>query len=483
MIIFNRIVGCLTTLALSMSSLPIHAVEAASDAPIVSIRKQHNHSHSTKKNRGYDYIVVGLGTAGAVLARKLSDPSGSKGRYKNNVLVLEAGFNMDADANVLNPDSGNNSVNQTYLDLPPFSFLIPALINGAPSSATAQAGIGWGGTSIHNFMIAVRGTPTVYNNWAALSGDSRWGYDNLLPTIRAVETYTPDGTVANYEQRGDAGLSKIMQLIPQIIDPIILNIANVGTTAVGITLDYNDPTEGTVGYSAAQRFNTTFPRRRSFSAMDWIQPVVTNNGIGLDGRKLTITSGAAISRVLFSGNKAIGVEYYFKDKPATLFQAYGKKIILSAGTLHTAGILERSGIGDPAILKPLGIPVLVNSPNVGNNLQVHYGATVKMTGTLLIAPPSLSAPSAFVTGFTDLRGMGYPADGIRRYNTFVQNTTLTSPPIGPGLNFGGFMANPQSRGYVHITSTDPTIQPKVNFAAYADGPYTTHGTDASIIVA
>ncbi|MCE5318713.1 MAG: GMC family oxidoreductase [Parachlamydia sp.] len=451
--------------------------------------------HHKDKKENWDYIVVGNGTAGALLARKLSDPT-SHCKYENKVLVLEAGYNYDHDAVALDPNAVPPSANSVALSNPPYAFKFSYTVYSPsvpPVTSLTSAAKGWGGGSMHNYMIAVRGTPQMYDNWASLSGNKRWKYKNLLSTLKAIESYYPhpatpyppysttvpaeNYSIANYKQRGDSGLIDIIQL-SQPIAPITFynDIGTLPGVGVGLPVDYNDPSESTVGISAPQRFNTPDPvRTRSFSSRSYIDPIVDLNGDGLNGRKLKIKSGAFVSRVLFRNKTAIGVEYFLETDPNKLYRVYGEKIILSAGTFHTPGILERSGIGDPAILEPLGISVLVVNPNVGANLQDQYGSTASMTamggGTIDIPP---------ATGFTDLRGQdGYTADGIRRLQMNISSAG-TSPNIQ--YNFSGLMMNPKSRGSVHIVSTDPTVAPSIILNAYADGPTSTFETDANVIV-
>lgn len=158
--------------------------------------------HSKKKNENFDYIIVGNGTAGALLARKLSDANDSC-QFENKVLVIEAGYNYDHDQFALDPDAVPPTPTSTLLSNPPYAFRFTYSISTSPqtcpgtpppippTSAIASAAKGWGGGSMHNYMIAVRGTPHLYNDWASLSGDNRWSYNNLLPAIRAIESYFP----------------------------------------------------------------------------------------------------------------------------------------------------------------------------------------------------------------------------------------------------------------------------------------------------
>lgn len=454
--------------------------------------KPHEHHHDKNK---WDYIVVGNGTAGAALANRLSDPD-SQGIYKNRVLVLEAGYNYDHDQTALDPDGTAGTPVSTILSNPPYAFKFTYTIHSPDvpdTTSITSAGKGWGGGSMHNFMIYVRGTPNLYNSWAAISNDNRWKYHNLLPTIKAIESYHPHAatpfppfsstvppenySVANYKQRGDRGLVSCLQFTqPIAFIPFYTSIGLQANVGVGLPVDYNDPSEGTVGISAPQRFNTPFPvRTRSFSSLSYSTPVVDLNGDGIDGRQLKIRSGIYVSRVIFDKNTAIGIECFSETNPSVPFIIYGDKIILAAGAFHSPGILERSGIGDPAVLEPLGISVLVNNPNVGANLQDQYGSTASMIaeggGTINIPP---------ATGFTDLRGQdGYPADGIRRLQMNISSSG-TSPNLQ--YNFGGLMLNPKSRGSVHIVSTSPFVPPSIILNAYTDGDVSTFGTDANVIV-
>lgn len=460
----NRLIfSILTYLAL----LPMCVVSAGH-------KKDHKKEGCSKSSSCWDYIIVGNGTAGAVLARQLSE--NDVDNPGKGVLVLEAGFNYDHDPIALDPDAVGGTPNSTTLSNPPYAFKFTYTVNGVLSPTPTSAGMGWGGSSMHNFMIAVRPTPNVLNNWAALSGDSRWSYNKILPVVKAVESYYPHATSdsfvlysgANYHERGDRGLLSILQFTaPIATDPFYITIGTHANTGVGLPADYNDPSQGTVGISAPQRFNTPFPERnRSFSSRDYLDAVVDLNGDGLFGRKLKIRSGTFVTRVLFKGKKAIGVEYFLETNPARLMRAFGKKIILAAGFFNTTPILERSGIGNRSILESLGIRVIVNNPNVGEHVQDHYGATATMTGP--------AVPSA--TGFTDLRGQdGYPADSIRRMQMNISTNA-------GNVQFSGLIMNPLSTGSLHIVSADPIVPPELSLHAYTDGSVNTFGTDANMIV-
>lgn len=423
----------------------------------------------------YDYIIVGNGTTGAVLARKLSD------NYKNRVLVLEIGRNRTDDPIVKSPNVFSPAILSEITFNPKYSvsYAVPTY-----STTTLQVqdyypplgqavnyteGRMWGGSSAHHYLLAVRGTPPIYDQWALLSGNNRWTYNNLLATMKRIETYTPNGTPINLNQRGTNGPVFITQSPPVTNEPIIIGLS--AGTDTPFTNDYNDPVEGFLSVSANQQFITPPPNsERSYSQSAYLQvgEIIDADGNGLNGRPLKIISAALVSHVIFDKKRAIGVEYIenYRDSNSRVIQVYAmKKVILSAGSINTPAILQRSGVGDAALLNELGIPVVVNSPNVGKNLVNHYGPI----GTLVNVPQF--APSngqAFVNGAPFL-----PDDDVRRIQIIPQF-------FGPTV-FGvlAFILNSASRGLVKIVDTNPVIEPLVDLNMYSDPA----GYDASVAVA
>ena len=329
----------------------------------------------------YDYIIVGNGSAGSILARKLSDD------LKTKVLVVEAGINQDNDPAVL--DFGQAAFFEDLWNITndPYYAETYALEVIAPLQTTVYSeGRGWGGSSKHNYFVAVRGTPPIWDSWASISGNPAWSYNNMLPLMIALENYTPCMTTANASQRGVGGPISITQLTAVDLGPLSAAIAaGMATGGVGTITDYNDPTLSSstgllyMGVSPLQGFITSpspcVPGVRSFSSREFLTTdVVTPDGRGVGKRKLSIQSNCHVSRVIMDGTKAKGVEFVYGSKGNKVGKAYGKKIILCAGAINTPAILMRSGIGDPAILGPLGIDVKIANPNVGANLQNQYGS-------------------------------------------------------------------------------------------------------------
>lgn len=430
----------------------------------------------------YDYVIVGNGTAGSVLARKLTDSG------KKKVLVLEAGVNHDNDPEVLTATPLFPwLLALTDMTYNPAYAATYSVTTGPLQGIVYSEGRGWGGSSMHNYMQVVRGTPTIYNNWAAISGNPMWAYNNVLPLMIAFENYTPDATPFDPAQRGSGGPISVTQFPPISADPLAIAFATAMNA--GFVDDFNNPTELNntvpplyyIGFSAFQMFATPGPVPgtvgvRSFSSRSFLDPVVSFEGRGKKGRLLRIESNAFVSKVLFNGKKAIGVEFVYGDSPNKVKQAFGKEIILCAGAVNSPAILQRSGIGNASLLKSLGIDVLVDNPNVGANLNNQYGPNAIITGNTSAEP--------FLQGYVNGSGVSailhphfiYPNDSTRRLQPIVINL-----PNGISQVIS-FMLNPNSRGSVNIVSTNPLIPPNINLNMYSDGDVNTNGTDANLAV-
>lgn len=446
-----------------------------------------------------DYIIVGLGTAGAPLARYLSN--------NNSVLVLEAGPNLATDPVVLSPDF---AVALTMWNDPKYSLVRPASYgNFVPDVSGINAGFlpspytdgrMWGGSSAHNGLLAVRGSTDVYDQWASITGDADWSYSSMLNLMLFLEHYNPNGTAANVNQRGLTGPLFISQDPPVNSNTFVSALATA--FAAPLVVDYNDPTNAganpapnylNVGTSANQWFTTATPPagQRSFSINAFLPTSVIdyNTGLGLNGRRLRVISSATASKVLFSGTKAIGVEYILDGNREQVFQVFAnKEVILCAGAIPDAAILQRSGIGDPALLASLGIPVVVANPNVGANMQNHYGPVGVVALNALTMSPFILVETFF----------GISSPTIREIQSFFQRGILlfpqpevlrqlgvnTSDPfLAPVVTIPFQLVKNASRGTVKIINTDVLTEPRVDFNLYSDGLFSTPGTDAANAVA
>ena len=398
----------------------------------------------------WDYIIVGLGSAGSILARKLSDDCSSR------VLVIESGINHQDDPNVLDPNwlphATDFLYNPKYSSTYPYP---PSAINpfaGFPYSE----GRGWGGSSMHNFLVAVRGTPRIYDLWASISGNSDWSYNEMLPLMKALETYTPNGTIPDLIQRGTMGPISVTQSAPLPPNPILTAYSTV--MSAPFVSDYNDPPFGNIGISANQEFITPPPNsRRSYANLEFLPvgKIVNKFGYGLHGRKLKIISNAqTLSFDVSKDGRAKSVKYVYTGKTDEILSAKLDRkgsLILSAGSINTPKILMSSGIGPAEELESLGIRVKVDSPQVGKNLQCQYGTTIIMTGSI----PNFS--HAYVNASPYM-----PNDDIRRIQIF---NIAIAPQLLQALPA---LLNPKSRGSVTLTDPNPLVQPKLNIGVYND---------------
>lgn len=450
-----------------------------------------------------DYVLVGLGTAGAPLARFLSED------MKTSVIVLEAGEDHSTDPQILN---GFLFGDETLSNDPRFSYARAAdasNINlGLGGTSDYADGRMWGGSSGHNGMVAVRSTPSVYDAWGIIS--PQWSYNNLLPLMKFLETYTPNGTVADPTQRGFSGPLFITQDSPLGPNHFYSDMSTA-TNAPQIS-DYNDPTLGDVAIAAGQWFKTpTNPQIRAWSQSAFLPASVLaidakGNGKGVGKRKLHVMSRSTAVELIFEksekdkkGPKVIGVRYANKNSPEKVLEVFAtKKVILCAGTIANAQLLQLSGIGPTAVLSALGIPVVLANDNVGANMQNHYGPLG------LIAQDLTSPIPPFVGGgnYIDLSGnvgdpkgiggSGYdltaggpgvpaaqiqPNDSVRRAQLqsitfpfgFVNQSTLALGVQSiPSVGFVDFNFIPKTLGVVKIISKDPLTNPNIAFNYYKD---------------
>lgn len=449
-----------------------------------------------------DYIIVGLGTAGAPLARYLSD------NFNYSVLVLEAGEQYNTDPAIL--ASSLFAAAPLAFD-PKYSNTYSTLVSGVNVGFAGflySEGRLWGGGSGHNGLLAVRGSADVYDEWATISGNPRWLYTNLLPVMKGMEHFTvaAGSPAPDLAQRGVAGALFISQepYIPTIsADPLTMTFAT--TAAAPLTSDYNVQA-ASVATSSLQDYVTppagvADPTSiRSFSATAFLPQSVLNwdTGLGLDGRRLQVVSHATVSHILFdqSGSipTAVGVEYILDGNRETVRQVFArKKIILCAGAIQNVGILQRSGVGPSAVLNELNIPVIVDNANVGANMQNHVGTSALMQ---VQTPGPFGIANAYIDCSTAAGiGANFSAGVRRNQLLFVASPGLFGSPSAAQalgvdfsnplayVSFATFNIKPQSRGSAVIVDTDPLTDVKVDFNFYSDGTIATPGSDAQNIVA
>lgn len=335
----------------------------------------------------FDYIIVGAGSAGSVVANRL----GAKG-YR--VLVVEAG-GSDLSPSILVPAG--------MLTMPPKNFwhydIEPDPTRKNRRDAWAAAKIVGGGSSV-NAMLWVRGNPADYDGWAAQGADG-WDYESLLPHMRSIEKYEGGGS----HWRGGSGPQRVSSI--RMKHPMAAHfLAGAAEAGIPNIDDYNGQTQLGSGWAQlSQRRGMRHGTGRSFLA-----PARRRF-------QVTLIQNARVHRVLLQEKRAIGIEYEVAGKIQRARAS--REVILSAGALESPAILLRSGVGDAKSLGKLGIEVVSDVPGVGKNLQEHPAISMTFDVTERTLNQELSAWGVVKHGLNFLlRGRGPATTGPTHATAF-----------------------------------------------------------------
>ncbi|TNM49533.1 choline dehydrogenase [Nocardioides albidus] len=414
----------------------------------------------------YDYVIVGGGSAGCALANRLSADPGT------SVLLLEAGrsdYKIDPFIHMpaaLPIPIGNRLYDWKYETDPE-----PHMGGRRVFHARGKV---LGGSSSINGMIFQRGNPMDYERWARDPGMESWDYLHCLPYFKRMETrYLADGGVGADDWRGGDGPLRLEQ--GPATNPLFAAFfAAAQEAGYPLTDDVN-------GYrqEGFARFDRNVYRGRRWSAARaYLHPVKSR-------KNLTVKTYAFVTKVNFEGKRAVGVDYSQARRNHTVRAG---EVILSGGAINTPQLLQLSGVGDEALLRQHGIPVVHHLPGVGENLQDHLEVYIQYASKQPVSiAPGLRYRERPKIGYQWLfhrSGLGatnhFEGGGFCRSNDEVDypNLMFHFLPIairydgsapenlekgahGYQVHIGPMYAD--TRGWVRIRSADPRVHPSMQF--------------------
>lgn len=408
----------------------------------------------------FDYVIVGGGTAGCILANRLTANS------KNKVLLLEAGGEKNHFWVPIPAGFSKLLTNPQHN----WRFTSDPEPNTLYRTIAVPRGKGLGGSTLINGMIYVRGQEQDYDHWERL-GAKGWGAKEVLPYFKKLENYAQGGVGRG--QEGPMHLCEVEERHP-LAQGFIDAAKEQG---IPENADYNTGDQYGVGYYQVLQYKG----RRWGAREGYLNPARKRSN-------LTVCTDAHVLRLNFNAQKVCESVTYLKQGEKHTVKA-NKEVILCAGAVQSPQILELSGVGDPELLSSLGIDVVHSLPGVGENYIDHFCTRmnwrVKGVESLNELTRGWRLAKAVTQYFTKRTGILSLGTGLTF--GFVKSTPeLSVPDVQyffmhasyanaaerkldklPGMTLGVAQLRPESVGSIHIQSTDSLVQPRIkpNFLA------------------
>src|SRR5215470_213494 len=379
-------------------------------------------------DRHYDYVIVGAGSAGCVVARRLLDGTDA------TVLLLEAGRSDEGVNSISNPSQWLENIGSPY----DWAYRYEPSPHVDQRSIPLPLGKVLGGSGSINAVCWARGHRADYDAWAE-AGNAGWDFDSILPLFKKSEDWE-DGASAFHGAGGPIRVERVWDL-----DPVPAALIDAGTTyGMPYLDDMNVPEPEGVGRMNLNVRNGT--RWSPSSAYLW--PVISN-------KNLTVLTEAQVVTLEFRGTRCTGIEFLFDGELHSVGAA--KEVILCAGAIHTPRLLLLSGIGPQDELERLGIDTVVDLPGVGRNLQDHPLAAGLCFEAKRAMPPRKINGSEGTAFWRSRAALPRPdlmflAGGF----PFVSNEIAAQYALPPNtFSIVPALVRPRSKGYLRMKTAAP----------------------------